>query len=424
MKNKMFRLFALCVVSCLTMGVGAQKPVVKGVKGDKNASKAVKARVRTFKPKVNVPAVIVHEAREANEAYSKTKKKVVNRSVLPDVRPRVSRKGMQKASQPVALNSMLSSSALHFLDSVRREVCVRRFVKYAKTNSLRADSGNGQGDALSSGQQMMAELIEQDLRQLAMDNKNMQIIRSEDGCMYVKFPATTTAKKPSLVFTAHLGAASNDGVEGAFNPIVHRKYRGGDISLPSGIVLSPNAPQGQHLKNCVGKTIVTGDGVASFGVDGTTGCVVLMSLIDMIAASEPLAHGGLCFVFSPNAGVGTAAGRFEAQCVGGNPDVVIDVDGSVPDSYSVEETVAGKHMQPTLSDIIKNSYAFCGKTATLRSERDGATSAVSVAKGALGDACVFSGQQAGHSAYEWTCVEDMLDMVKVLYGVIVQVKNM
>ncbi len=421
MKTSKIRLLSLCAVCCFAMGLSAQRPLIKGVKRAKGAAKAVKVPTQKFKPNVNVPAVLVHETRKANEAYSRSKKDAVDRSVLPSVRPHVPSKVRTKTQQFGNFRSSLSASGLYVLDSIRREKCVRRFVKYAKVNNSCADAGDTSVSPSSLGQRMMAKLIEQDIRKLAKDSKNMQIACNEDGCVYVKFPATTTAKKPSLMFAAHLDVAPN-GVEGTIHPIVHRKYKGGDIQLSSGIVLSPNAPQGRHLKNCVGKTIITGDGATSLGVGGKAGCVVLMSLIDRVAGQGVLDHGDLYFVFSRNANIDWTTERFPPQW-GVNPDVVIDVDGDVPDHFSVEENKT-KHMQPTLADIIKNAYAFCDKTATPHSERSATTSGERVTKGVYGRACVFSGQQAVNSAYEWTCVEDMLDMVNILHGVIVQVKNM
>lgn len=419
MKNKMFRLFTLCMVSCLTMGVGAQKPVVKGVKGAKNASKAVKARISSFKPKVNVPAVVAHEARKANKAYSQTKKKAVNQLVLPDVRPHVPRAVSPKAPQLGKLSSMLSANALHVLDSVRREKCIRRFVSYAKINSQCADIGEANALELNSGQRLMAEIIEQELKLLAKDNKNMQVVRSESGYVYVKFPATTK-KKPSIMFVAHLDVAPG-ATDGSVRPMVHRRYQGGDIKLPSGVVLSPNAPQGRHMNDCVGKTIITSDGTTPLGADGKSGCTVLVSLIDGVAALKSFDHGDLCFVFSQNETIGKAAERFEPQYACDNPDVVIDVDGDVPDGFMVENATASIVMHLALADIIKNAYAASGKKVVLCSGRGGKLRAGSVTKGLRGNACVFGGQQAGRSVYEWTCVEDMIDMANILYGVIAQV---
>ena len=40
------------------------------------------------------------------------------------------------------------------------------------------------------------------------------------------------------------------------------------------------------------------------------------------------------------------------------------------------------------------------------------------AKGLRGGPCLYSGQQAEHSVYEWTCVEDMLQMTDVAETVI------
>lgn len=40
------------------------------------------------------------------------------------------------------------------------------------------------------------------------------------------------------------------------------------------------------------------------------------------------------------------------------------------------------------------------------------------AKGLRGGPCLYSGQQAEHSVYEWTCVEDMLQMTDVAEAIV------
>ena len=94
-------------------------------------------------------------------------------------------------------------------------------------------------------------------------------------------------------------------------------------------MLSPESPQGKHLKECIGKTIITSDGNTLLGADDKTGCTVLVSLICNLLYGKPFEHGDLYFVFSQNEDIGRAADGFETKYVGGNPDVVIDVDVKV-----------------------------------------------------------------------------------------------
>lgn len=448
-----------------------------------------------------------------------------------------------KKKQQEILSSLLSSQGLYRLDSLLKESYVLRFVNYARINSQSTESENVTAFPLSMGQRQMARLVEQDLLKMAKNNKSLQVVRSEREYVYAKLPATTKRKLPSIMLMAHLDITP-EAPGGNIKPIVHRNYQGGDIILPSGVVLSPNSPQGKHLKECIGKTIITSDGNTLLGADDKTGCTVLVSLICNLLYGKPFEHGDLYFVFSQNEDIGRAADGFETKYVGGNPDVVIDIDGDDPHAFSVENFTAAmriytfhgksahpgegyankygdaltaasyfvgqippyKHpsisrgkqgyihcydishptdsigkvisddylvkvrlryfdklegdslrqmldsaegktieafpfvkveasaenlqyenvaytMYPTLPDIIKKAYASFGKKVSPRSERGGTTSAMIAAKGLRGGACLFSGQQAEHSVYEWTCVEDMVDMTKILQKIIMLINK-
>lgn len=58
------------------------------------------------------------------------------------------------------------------------------------------------------------------------------------------------------------------------------------------------------------------------------------------------------------------------------------------------------------------------------SERGGTTSAMMAAKGLRGGPCIYSGQQAAHSVYEWVCVEDMVRMTYVTISITKNVADM
>ena len=495
------------------------------------------------KPPINWVAPVVHEVIKANETSSKASTITSKNTKLPDVRLTIPQTKNSKKKQQENLSSLLSSQGLYRLDSLLKESYVLRFVNYARINSQSTESEDVTAFPLSMGQRQMARLVEQDLLKMAKNNKSLQVVRSEREYVYAKLPATTKRKLPSIMLMAHLDITP-EAPGGNIKPIVHRNYQGGDIVLPSGVVLSPESPQGKHLKECIGKTIITSDGNTLLGADDKTGCTVLVSLICNLLYGKPFEHGDLYFVFSQNEDIGRAADGFETKYVGGNPDVVIDVDGDDPHAFSVENFTAAmriytfhgksahpgegyankygdaltaasyfvgqippyKHpsisrgkqgyihcydishpkdsigkvisddylvkvrlryfdklegdtlrqmldsaegktieafpfvkveasaenlqyenvaytMYPTLPDIIKKAYASFGKKVSPRSERGGTTSAMIAAKGLRGGACLFSGQQAEHSVYEWTCVEDMVDMTKILQKIIMLINK-
>ena len=421
------------------------------------------------------------------------------------------------------------------------ETIIRRFTTYATINSQSWDAYDPTEFPISDGQEEIAELIEQELRTIGSD-KDLIVSRSDYQYVYATIPANCEGV-PSIMFMAHMDCTP-ECAGGEITPIVHRNYDGGNIQLPAGITLSPETPQGKHLANCVGKTIITSDGYTLLGADDKTGCTILVTLIETILNDKKLKHGDLHFVFSQNEDIGRAAERFEEEYVDGQPDIVIDVDGDAPTAFSVENFTAvgrnyifhGKNahpgngfynqygdaltaasyfigqlppethpsaskgkegyihcysieplidvngeetpqnylvkvrlryfdaqegdafrqlldeaaeltakafpyvvteaepevmqyenvaytMYPGLGDLIIKAAEKEGVKLTPRSERGGTTAAMLAAKGQKGGPCLYSGQQAEHSVYEWTCAEDMYQMVMVAKSIIETVAN-
>lgn len=421
------------------------------------------------------------------------------------------------------------------------ETIISRFTSYAAINSQSWENNDPTKFPITFGQEDMAELIEEELRNIGADN-DLIVSRSDYQYVYATIPANCE-DVPSIMFMAHMDCTP-ECVGGEITPIVHRNYNGGDIQLPAGITLSPQMPQGKHLTNCVGKTIITSDGSTLLGADDKTGCTILVTLIETILNDKKLKHGDLHFVFSQNEDIGRAADRFEEEYVAGQPDIVIDVDGNDPTAFSVENFTAaartyrfhGKNahpgngfytkygdaltaasyfigqlppethpsaskdkegyihcysvshptdemgneitedylvkvrlryfdaqdgdtfrqlldeaskltakafpyvmidadpevmqyenvaytMYPGLCDLIIKAAEKEGVKLTPRSERGGTTAAMLAAKGQKGGPCLYSGQQAEHSIYEWTCAEDMYQMVMVARSIIETVAN-
>lgn len=416
------------------------------------------------------------------------------------------------------------------------ETIISRFTSYAAINSQSWENNDPTKFPITFGQEDMAELIEEELRNIGAD-KDLIVSRSKYEYVYATIPANCE-DVASIMFMAHMDCTPEcDG--GEITPIVHRNYNGGDIQLPAGITLSPETPQGKHLANCVGKTIITSDGSTLLGADDKTGCTILVTLIETILNDKKLKHGDLYFVFSQNEDIGRAADYFQEEYVRRQPDIVIDVDGNDPTAFSVENFTAaartyrfhGKNahpgngfytkygdaltaasyfigqlppethpsaskdkegyihcysvshptdemgneitedylvkvrlryfdaqdgdtfrqlldeateltakafpnvmidadpevmqyenvaysMYPGLSDLIIQAAEKEGVKLTPRSERGGTTAAMLAAKGQKGGPCLYSGQQAEHSVYEWTCAEDMYQMVMVARSII------
>lgn len=456
--------------------------------------------------------------------------------------PKTPRPKLVKAAKPVkAAPAPDPKAAKEKKRKKTIETIITRFTSYATINSQSWETYDPTEFPISDGQEEIAELIEQELRTIGAD-KDLIVSRSDYQYVYATIPANCE-DVPSIMFMAHMDCTP-ECAGGEITPIVHRNYDGGDIQLPAGITLSPETPQGKHLANCVGKTIITSDGYTLLGADDKTGCTILVTLIETILNDKKLKHGDLHFVFSQNEDIGRAADRFEEEYVDGQPDIVIDVDGDDPTAFSVENFTAvgrnyifhGKNahpgngfynqygdaltaasyfigqlppethpsaskgkegyihcysiaplidvngeetqqnylvkvrlryfdaqegdafrqlldeaaeltakafpyvvteaepevmqyenvaytMYPGLDDLIIEAAEKEGVKLTPRSERGGTTAAMLAAKGQKGGPCLYSGQQAEHSVYEWTCAEDMYQMVMVARSIIETVAN-
>lgn len=420
-----------------------------------------------------------------------------------------------------------------------------RFVSYAKIESQSIDEPSMSSFPMSDGQRKVAQYIYDELKSLG--GKGVKVTLSDDSYVYVDIPSNIKNSVPSVLFMSHLDVtpeAPGDGI----TPVVHSNYDGGKIALKNGVVLDPGTAQGAHLKDLVGQTIITSDGTTLLGADDKTGCAVLVSMVEEIVNNPKFKHGRVMVAFSQNEDVGKAAMRYDPTVFGDKPDIVIDLDGSTHDTFSVANFSAigqsylfkgnkahpsnGKethyadaltaaayfiglvppeinpsaregeegyvhcysmtHPIDTNGESIENEYvvkvrlryfdqnegnyqkslmadnlaktqaAFpnvkaiktddemqyenvaytmpsyvpaiiakaarkAGMEMSPKSDRGGTTSAMMVARFPElmpGGTCIYSGQQAEHSVYEWCCTEELLQLVNLCENVITEVASM
>ena len=417
------------------------------------------------------------------------------------------------------------------------ERVLNRFLSYVKIESQSIDDPNPESFPLTEGQKEIANYIFNELT--AIDKNNMADIKmSPDYYIYVKVPSNLEKEVPSVMFMAHMDVTPEANGKG-INPQVHYNYEGGDIALGNGLVLSPNNPEGSHLKDVIGKTIITTDGNTLLGGDCKTGCTILVTLLEQIVNDPLLKHGDVYFSFSQNEDVGKAAMRMDMSYFDRTPDILIDVDGDDYGEFSMANFTAegrtyffegnqvhtsqGKSLRyadartamayfigqlppeihPSYSEgrqgyvhcynmeMLPNGHdvrlrfriryfdkadgvrykadldeayrrtlqAYPNVAITLENDelqyenvaynmhpqavsviqkaaeksgipmegvdlRAGTTGALMVAKGLPGGPCIYSAQQAVHSVYEWCCLEEMLDIIRLTRNIVTEVSQL
>ena len=214
---------------------------------------------------------------------------------------------------------------------------LERFLSYVKIESQSIDEPSMTSFPMTAGQREIAQYIYNEVK--AFGGKSVKVTLSDDHYVYIDIPSNINKVVPSVLFMAHLDVTPEAPGKG-IKPIVHRNYDGGDITLPGGITLSPSNPQCAHLKDLVGKTIVTSDGTTLLGADDKTGCAVLITMVEELIKNPKFKHGRVMVALSQNEDVGKAALRYDPTVFGDKPDMVIDVDGSTFDQYSIANFTA------------------------------------------------------------------------------------
>lgn len=225
-------------------------------------------------------------------------------------------------AQSTSTNGVMDAN--HILD---------RFINYVKIESQSVDDPDPESFLITEGQIQIANYIFEELKSIDK-NHEMDIKLSPDYYIYVKMPSNINKEVPSVMFMAHMDITPDANSKG-INPQVRYNYDGGDISLGNGLVLSPDIPEGSHLKDVVGKTIITTDGSTLLGADCKAGCAILVTLIEQMVNDPELKHGDVYFSFSQNEEVGKAAMRMDMSYFDRTPDILIDVDGDDFDQFSV-----------------------------------------------------------------------------------------
>ena len=146
----------------------------------------------------------------------------------------------------------------------------------------------------------------------------------DDKCyVYGTLPATQGMEdKPVIGFIAHMDTAPDFCGQGV-KPVLHENYDGGDVVLgKSGRTLS--VKDFPHLKNYVGRTLITTDGTTLLGADDKAGIAEIMTAMECIVADK-IPHGKICIGFTPDEEIGEGADAFDVAHFGA--DYAYTVDG-------------------------------------------------------------------------------------------------
>jgi tripeptide aminopeptidase len=240
------------------------------------------------------------------------------------------------------------------------ESAVDRFLRYVRIDT---QSQEDQLTTPSTAKQWtLANLLVAELKQLGVSD-----VRVSEFCMvYASIPANIPATDvPVIGFIAHVD--TSPAVTGAdVNPVIHRNYLGGDITLPNDPTQVITVAQHPVLDQLIGDDIITTDGTTLLGSDDKAGVATIMTMIDMLRQNPQVKHGKIAVGFTADEEIGLGIEKFDVAAFGAQ--FAYTVDGSTLGELSDETwsaraatvTFHGKSAHPgTAKGVMVNSiYAM------------------------------------------------------------------
>jgi len=242
------------------------------------------------------------------------------------------------------------------------ESAMDRFLRYVKIDT---QSQEDQTTTPSTRKQLnLANLLAKELTALGAQNVRV----SEFGIVYATVPGNLAdnSKVPVVGFIAHMDtspAVSGENV----NPIIHKNYQGGDITLPKDPTQVISVAKNPVLKDLIGTDIITADGTTLLGSDDKSGCAEIMTMIDILRNNPQIKHGNIAIAFTPDEEVGGGIDKFDIE--GWGAKFAYTVDGEQLGDISNETfsartatvTFHGKSTHPgTAKGILVNSMYAAG----------------------------------------------------------------
>ncbi|WP_439495638.1 peptidase T [Bosea sp. (in: a-proteobacteria)] len=174
-----------------------------------------------------------------------------------------------------------------------REQLIERFFRYLAIES----QSDTKATSLPStpGQQRLAELLAQELRDLGLDN-----VVLDDHATVTALKPATRPDAPKIGFIAHLDTF-DAGLSGIIRPQILR-FEGDDLCLNRQEDIWLRVAEHPEIRPWTGADIILGDGTSVLGADNKAAITVIMTLLANLGPDD--AHGDILVAFVPDEEIG------------------------------------------------------------------------------------------------------------------------
>ena len=192
---------------------------------------------------------------------------------------------------------------------------VERFLQYVTFDT--ASDEDSATCPSTEKQKKLAEYLVGELKAAGLTDAHMD----ENGYVYAHLAASAGRENdPALALISHMDtspAASGAGVRPT-----RIRYAGGDITLASGVKITPaDTPE---LARLAGETLIVTDGTTLLGADDKAGVAEIVETVARLAADPTLPHPPISVCFTPDEEIGRGADLVDLEKVNARYGYTVD----------------------------------------------------------------------------------------------------
>ena len=222
---------------------------------------------------------------------------------------------------------------------------LERFLSY-----VRIDTQSSEDSATfpsTAKQQDLAAKLKSELDVLGL--RDVQV--TPWGYVMAAWPTNQERRVPTIALIGHLDTSpdvSGTGVE----PQLHRDYQGQDLVISESDQVILKADENPHLKEQIGKTIITASGRTLLGADDKAGIAEIMDALTFLAEHPQAPRPNIKVVFTPDEETGRGVEHITAAEIGADFGYTLDGEtlGEIEDETfcadSHEITISGINVHP------------------------------------------------------------------------------
>lgn len=182
-----------------------------------------------------------------------------------------------------------------------------RFIKYVSFDTQSDE--DGKGCPSTKKQTIFAKFLYEELKNIGLADVKLD----ENGYLYATLPSNIDKEVPTIGFISHLDT-SPDCSGKDVKPRIIKDYKGDDIELSEGMVLSPQ--KFPELLNHVNEDLIVTDGHTLLGADDKAGIAEIVQAMTYLLEHPEIKHGKIRIAFTPDEEIGMGAHLFDVEGFG------------------------------------------------------------------------------------------------------------